>query len=235
LSPDQANAGRSVYFAKGPSHYHLTSMQKIGRNIYKINLTAVNEYGEALVDNIIPKSLYGDMVVTDPELNPNGDNTIVKIESLYDLWRVFGGAESEILTKNATLQASEASLDMLYYYVTNVGTIKNKDGELTQSNVDQPLRNYYVSIAASDSGVKRAVGNRNSNNIWYTEAKTKNGVTLLTTEIQANDISKSLDASHELEDDDDIKEQTQTMSTIAALGTEMLKVEEVYNAINLII
>jgi hypothetical protein len=50
------------------------------------------------------------------------------------------------------------------------------------------------------------VGNRNSNNIWHKESRHRGDVLLLTTTIQANDISKSLDASHELEDDDDIKE-----------------------------
>lgn len=237
LTPQQANGGQSVYFSKGSTHYHLTSITKVGRNIYKINAVPVNSFGEALADTAIPATLYSDLVVTDPELNPTGDPTIVKIESLYELWKVFGGAESETLSPTSGLLPSESSLDMLYYYVTNVGRIKETDEELEliQSNVEQPLRNYFVSIAASDSGVKRAVGNRNSNNIWYEESKNRGDVILLTTTIQANDISKSLDASHELEDDDDIKEQTQTASTISTLGHNIPTVDEVYNAMNLII
>lgn len=237
LTPQQANSGQSVYFAKGSTHYHLTSLTRVGRNMYKVNVTPVNQFGESLADTTIPSTLYSDIVVTDPELNPEGDPTIVRIESLYELWKVFGGAESETLSAVSGSLPSESSLNMLYHYVTNVGRIKNTEGELelTQSNVEQPLRDYFISIAASDSGVKRAVGNRNDNNIWHKESKNRGDVILLTTSIQANDISKSLDASHELEDDDDIKEQTQTASTISTLGHNIPTVDEVYNAMNLII
>ena len=61
------------------------------------------------------------------------------------------------------------------------------------------------------------------------------GLEYLTTVIQTNDISKSLDASHELDDESENKEQTQTMSTVASRGTNPELVEEMYNAIGNII
>ena len=69
------------------------------------------------------------------------------------------------MSPHSGLVYSEASLDLVYNYVVNVGYKKADavDGELIQDNFEQPLRKYFISIAASDSGVKRAVGNRNKN------------------------------------------------------------------------
>lgn len=153
FTPEQANNGKPVFFASGLHYYKLNKLTYKGNNTYDVTLKEVNEYGDELLDPYFS-----------PDLVQTQD---VKIESLYDLFKVLGGTESMSLNEDGKLSYSNASLQMLYNYVVNVGTVTDPNyTELNQSVVRQPLRDKFIAIAASNSGIKRGETNTNSKQVY---------------------------------------------------------------------
>lgn len=215
FTPKMANDGKDVYFAKGINYYKLVDMKYKGNNTYDLVIKIVDEYGGEYEDQTLP----GNIEVSD-----------VKINSLYDLYtKALGGIESMSLI-DGRLQYSEASLKMLYNYVTNIGEVIDPEaGVFTQETVYQPLRNYFYSMVASNSGIKRGETNTN-NEIIYQDNNP-----LLGFDVHTACFGKQLDAHHDVGVDSNTTEPTQTMAALATNGNTQEEAQETYRAISQVI
>lgn len=217
FTPEQANNGKPVFFASGLHYYKLNKLTYKGNNTYDVTLKEVNEYGDELLDPYFS-----------PDLVQTQD---VKIESLYDLFKVLGGTESMSLNEDGKLSYSNASLQMLYNYVVNVGTVTDPNyTELNQSVVRQPLRDKFIAIAASNSGIKRGETNTNSKQV-YTDSQLK----LLKSRIRTALFGAQMDVYHHIDNESESTEPTQTLAALATNGNTREEANKVYNAIASII
>lgn len=217
FTPAQANGGKSVYFATGMHYYRLNKLIYKGNNTYDISITEVNDHGEVLTEGLYPENLV--------------QTQNVKIDNLYSLFKVLGGTESMELDDLGILRYSDSSLQMLYNYVINIGTIENQDfDELDQSVVRQPLRDKFIAIAASNSGIKRGETNTNSKKV-YTDAE----LSLLFSKLKTALFGSQMDVYHAVSDESTATEPTQTLAALATNGNTREEANRVYNAIASII
>lgn len=120
---------------------------------------------------------------------------------------------------------------MLYNYVVNVGTITDPNyTELNQSVVRQPLRDKFIAIAASNSGIKRGETNTNSKQV-YTDSQLK----LLKSRIRTALFGAQMDVYHHIDSESESTEPTQTLAALATNGNTREEANKVYNAIASII
>lgn len=211
-TPQGMNDGKPVYFARGNGYYKLVDMEKVGLNEYNLSVVQVDEYGNE-IDGQIPFETEN-----------------VKIQSLYDLYtKALGGCESMTIDiQGDKLHYSENSLKMLYNYVTNVGEIIDDNADVfTQSTVRQPLRDYFIAMAVSNSGIKRGETNTNSENVYINS----NNDPLQTFTIRTALFGKQLDASHNIDDDSNVTEPKQTIAALATNGNTQEEAQETYKAI----
>lgn len=213
FTPQKANLGKPVYFSNGLHYYQILDMTYKGDNMYDFKIIEVNEYGEELVDQ--------------PVLDWASD---YEISNLFDLFTALGGTESMQKGENGKLEYSDDSLTMLYNYVVNVGEIIDENyDEFNQKTVRQPLREKFVAIAASDSGIKRGVTNLNSKKA-YTDNRE-----LLVSKIRTALFGKQMDAYHHIDEDSTATEPTQTLAALATNGNTRAEANQVYEAIASII
>ena len=214
FTPLQANDGQKVFFATGAHYYQLTRLTNIGENLYDITLKEVNEYGEELIDpNIIVPT------------------KAVPITNLYELFQVLGGVESMSLNESGKLEYSNASLKMLYNYVVNVGTVQNPDyKDLNQAVVRQPLRDKFIAIVASNSGIKRGETNTNGKAVYTDPNKS-----LLISKVKTAEFGAQMDVYHHIDNESEATEPTQTLAALATNGNTREEANKVYNAIATII
>ena len=141
------------------------------------------------------------------------------------MWEALGGLNSVELQDN-TLQPSENSINATFEYIVNVGTVNDpKARHYNQSTVDQPLRGRFIAIAANKSAIKRGACNINS----AKDAWTRQGP-LMTFTFNTSSFGVQLDANHH-SDLADVREMSQTISTLAALGYTSDIAEEAYQSI----
>ena len=213
--PQHANNGKSVYFASGLHYYKLNGFKRVAQNTYNIIITEVNKYGQELQDQIIP-----------PYLKTKN----VEIIDLYELFLALGGTESMSLNDEGILEYSDSSLNSLYGYVVNIGSI-NEDklkelGVYNQETVYQPLRDKFIAIAASDTGLKRGQTNLNSKDV-YTDAQKQ----LLTTQVNTALFRVQMDVFHNIGDSSESTEPRQTLAALATNGNTREEANDVYRAI----
>lgn len=149
----------------------------------------------------------------------------IEINSIYDIWTTFGGMNS-MERKNGTLEYSEASIEMTFEYIIGVGQYDNKSRHLNQQSVKQDLRNKFIGIAACKSAVKRGAANINTTeDAWETPDKA-----LSTFTINTASFGVQLDANHH-SDLADVREMSQTISTLASGGQTTNLAQHAYNSI----
>ncbi len=217
--PQMANNEKSIYFSHGLHYYKLNGFKKIGVNTYDIIITEVNKYGQELQEQIIP-----------PSLKINN----VKIIDIYGLFMALGGTESMSLNNEGILEYSDSSLNALYGYVINIGSV-NQDklkelGVYNQETVNQPLRDKFIAIVASDTLIKRGPTNINNKKIY-----TEKDLQLLTSKINTALFRVQMDVFHNIEDGSEATEPRQTLSALATNGNTREEANNVYRAIASII
>ena len=196
--------GGPVYMVDGFTYKRIAGIQKTGINTYSISYMEVDQYGK--------------------DLQPLETKENVVIDSIFRLWEEMGGLQSQILI-NGQLQAGERSIEATADYIFNVGNIIDSKGSYTQNNVRQPLRNKFIAIAANKSAVKRGAANVNQKDFAF---KTDQPLNYFT--INTSNFGIQLDANHHA-DLSDVREMSQTISAMAALGYTSDLAEEIYQSL----
>lgn len=213
-SIEAMSKGKGVFYQNGIYYYKILDIKNIGENTYDIVTSRVDRNGNRIVDeNGAPDVRHTTEVITD----------------LYKLWKILGGYNSKELI-DGVLQNSEQSLDILTEYVINTGsnTLSDNDTLINQDNIQQPLRNYFISIIANKSGVKRGATNVNNTDMWF------NNEPINYSEVDTSNFGIQLDANHE-SDMSEMSETTQTMSALASNGNAIREAQITYDQIAAII
>lgn len=217
FTPEMANGDNPVFFSTGLHYYQLKNLVYKGNNTYDITLKEVNNYGEEMLDPVYPPNLV--------------QTQNVQINNLYDLYKVLGGTESMAKQEDGQLGYSDNSLKMLYNYVINIGTVLDENyDKLDQSTVRQPLRDKFIAIAASDSGIKRGATNVNGKEVY-----TNKELQLLISKIRTALFGAQMDVYHHIDNESEATEPTQTLAALATNGNTREEANKVYNAISSII
>lgn len=197
-----------LYYSDGFNFYQIKSLEYLGENGYIIHQDQVSFTGKLLSQEV---------------------NKEVIIDSIYTLWEALGGVNS-LQLENGILENSENSIMATMQYIINIGTIRNRNSRrLDQQSVYQPLRNQFISICANKSAIKRGSANLNeAKDAWETDKP------LTTFTINTSCFGVQLDANHH-SDLADIREMSQTISTLACNGYTMDLAEEVYNSIGTLV
>ena len=196
---------QDLFYVDGLNYYKIVSITNSGEDSYTIGRQRVHYNGQPFNDQIEYSTKY--------------------ITTIYQLWEALGGLNSVELQDN-TLQPSENSINATFEYIVNVGTVNDpKARHYNQSTVDQPLRGRFIAIAANKSAIKRGACNINS----AKDAWTRQGP-LMTFTFNTSSFGVQLDANHH-SDLADVREMSQTISTLAALGYTSDIAEEAYQSI----
>lgn len=205
--------GKSIYVSDGFIFKEIAEIAKVPNtiNTYTVKTYVCDKNGNRLQkkDGTYFESL------SDP----------IEINSIYDIWTTFGGMNS-MERKNGTLEYSEASIEMTFEYIVGVGRYDNKSRHLNQQSVKQDLRDKFIGIAACKSAVKRGAANINTTkDAWETPTKA-----LSTFTINTASFGVQLDANHH-SDLADVREMSQTISTLASGGQTTNLAQHAYNSI----
>ena len=193
-----------IYIHDGFEYKKIVRIIKTGFNEYQIDYDKVDERGRFL--------------------EKGASKTGVKIDSIYSLWEALGGIHSASLSDSGKIELSEASIDATFQYIINVGT-SDDSGIYNQKHVNQPLRNRFIAIAANKSAVKRGATNINtSKSAWESDSD------LSYFTINTACFGIQLDANHH-SDMADVREMSQTISALAALGRTTHLAEQAYTSI----
>lgn len=208
---------KNMYFSDGFSYYKILSLRRVDGYNYDLEIQKVNEKGK-------------------PTKDFNGKSVIVhkpvQISTIAHLWQALGGINSMELV-DGILENSEASIEATFKYIINVGTLQDGDPRhIDQSNVDQPLRHLFKAIAANKSSIKRGAANINTaEKAWAPiNPNDPSTYTLRSFTINTSCFGIQLDANHHA-DMSDVREMSQTISTLAGNGYTMDLAEQAYNAI----
>lgn len=209
--------GKGLYESDGFTFYQILEIKPYENNRYIVKKRQSKYNGD-------PVQYKSDNGVIE-----NIKEELVEINSIFDLWEALGGTRSLEL-QNRELVNSEGSIEATFQYIINVGEkIKQNIRYPNQSNIKQPLRNAFIGIAVNKSAVKRGAANLNTtHNVWETN------VPLNTFTINTSCFGVQLDANHHA-DLGEIREMTQTISTLATLGYTANLAEEAYNTIGLLV
>ena len=146
----------------------------------------------------------------------------IKINSLYDLWNAFGGANSQDLI-NGKLDFSETSFDVATTYTINVGTFR--DGDYVK---DFPLKSKMYSMVVRPSAQKVGKTNVNTLKEFYELDELGNfKYDTLSLTSSTKNFGIQLDPAHEA-DESDLTEPTQVISGAASSGNASEIVDEMY-------
>lgn len=216
--------GQTLYIRKGFNYYRIDSIKNVDINQYKIVYVPVNLDGS-------------DMQITNPktgmqEMAPE-QSEIKNINSIYSLWETLGGLNSyELNPSSGELESSENSIKATFKYIIFAGSRKSRNfGSISQNTVNQPLRDKFIAIAANKSAVKRGQANINPSKIaWIKPKKGEPETPLAYFTINTQCFGVQLDANHH-SDLADVREMSQTISTLAALGRTADLAQQAYNEI----
>lgn len=204
----QSMLGRNLYFQDGLRYYRFSSLTNNGGNNYTISMVEVDQQGFPVSNKTTTKE--------------------VTVNNLYDLWKVYGGMQSMDLV-DGSLIFSESSLDAVYQHIIYCGN-RLKEGT-SQDSIYQPLRDKFINVLCNQGAMKRGAANINSANKVYNPTDTTE---LQTFKYVTNNYGIQLDANH-LADMEDIREMSQTISTIATLGYTSDMAQTVYDEIGSLI
>lgn len=210
LSSPGALLGRSIYIRDGFDFKRIVSLEKVDgqENTYIINYEFVDAKGN--------------------KLNRDNEPKTVVIDSIYNLWSALGGVNSYDLVDHE-MQESEASIEATFEYIINVGektdAFNKADGLYTQKTIRQPLRDKFIAIAANKSAIKRGSCNLNSADEAWRSEKELNYMT-----INTSCFGVQLDANHHA-DLAEVREMSQTISALAALGYTSDLADQAYESI----
>ena len=213
LSIPSTLVDKPIYISSGLQYYNLVNIIKEpgASNTYTITKIECDSKGVKL------KDASGNFII----VKEQG----VKIDTIYSLWEALGGLNSMEL-ENGQLEPSELSIDATFQYIVNVGTVKDaKATHFSQKNVRQPLRDKFIAIAASKSALKRGAANINtSKDAWESDES------LASFKVNTSSFGIQLDANHHA-DLSDVREMSQTISTLASGGNTSMIAQQAYKSI----
>lgn len=197
---------KNMYVRQGLDYAQITTLDRNEDGSYEVTYQPVTDSGKTIGEAF---------------------SKTVNINTIYDLWEALGGIDSYELS-NGKLAPSENSIDATFEYIIRVGQltddIENIE-HISQSNLFQPLRNKFTAIAVFQGAVKRGSANLN-----FVEDVFNSDSELHHAKFNTVSFGKQLDANHH-SDQADIREMTQTISTLAANGHTYHLAEEAYNEI----
>lgn len=205
---------KSMYISDGLDYYQIEGLWKLEEaNTYELELVKVGFNGDIKLDK------DGNRLTT---------TKFVEIRSIYDLWEALGGVNSMSLI-DGELQPSEASIEAAFQYIINTGSVIDPSRRYDQNNVRQPLRDKFIGIVANKSAVKRGASNINTaKSAWETDSP------LTTFIINTANFGIQLDANHHT-DLSEVREMSQTISTLASSGRTAHLADEAYAAIGALV
>lgn len=213
---------KRMFVSDGFVNWMIAGIKKIGYNQYEITKFEVNQKGEMVdITGRVVKRTGGQL---SGEYSKSTE--IVQIDSIYALWQAMGGIHSMELV-DGYLEPSESSIDATFEYIINVGNKKSEGTprHWSQSTIHQPLRNRFIAICANKSAIKRGAANINTSKDAWSSNKSLNYFT-----INTSCFGVQLDANHHA-DMADVREMSQTISTLAGNGYTMEVAEQAYNSI----
>lgn len=147
------------------------------------------------------------------------------INSLFELWLVMGGLDSQSLDADGLLQYSEISHHAVVGFMNQVSVKREKADrfDLSQNAYIQPLKDMMIGYLANNSAVKNGAANRNSSERWYDEKK------LAYMTLSTNGLGIQMDADHDVEELATMTEFSQVISALESGGNLHKFSKQVYN------
>lgn len=202
--------GTKLISREGFKYYQYVSLQKIdGENQYIITKQEVDPKTGRAIGNAF----------TEPP---------VTLDSIWAIYKAFNGINCCEFTKGS-MKYSENIMEFLYQLVWRVGNKIDKNGEISQTNIHQPLRSKFTGILATLSSNKRGASNIVSSKAW-----TDPNIKLSTSEIELACGGKQLDAEHHA-DGSSITKGTQLIQVLAQKGYTYELVSDLYDGLNKLI
>lgn len=203
--------GQDLYAREGFKYYKYVSIKSSGNNdnTYTVQRQEVDSTGK-FIQNDTPYT--------------------ITINNLFDIYSNLGGQNAMELT-SSKLEYSENIMDVLSQFVINCGDFKRDlkgdqiSNEVSQSNIDQPLRDYFVGILATEGSNKRGIANMVSGQAWYDD-----DIPLSSYHVEIATGGEQLSAEHEATDSE-ITKGTQLMQVLTQKGYTAELVENLYKSI----
>lgn len=147
------------------------------------------------------------------------------INSLYELWQVMGGMDSQEV-KDGFMQDSESSNFAVVGFMN--ATLFPKPGttdrmDITQNSYDQPLKDMMIGYLTNNSAMKNGAVNRNSEEKWHNE----DSLTYMT--MDSRNLGIQMDADHDVEEAATMTEFSQVIAALEAGGNLHKYSKQVYS------
>lgn len=154
------------------------------------------------------------------------NNKLHTVDSLYELWEVFGGMYSKSII-NGKLNYSEASISLITNFVINYGEQleESEYGVQDARRYNQPLKEMFIGCAVMASAIKRGAGNVNPLSSLYS----KDG-NLSYIQVGTQYYGKQQDSDHTA-DEAEASEPSQVITALDINGYNHEIVKEIFEAI----
>lgn len=196
------------YLFDGVNYIHRYNLNKNKNGTYSYNEETVNEYGEVIKKEELPKEVI---------LNNN-----------YDLYLLFGAEQSVSFNQDGKLsnlnEHGEQSNKLLAYAMNMVGYAKDPNNVISQADIKQPLKNAQAHYLVTSGAIKKGIANVNPLSSF------KSNAPLAYQTIKLGFSGIQLDKTHET-DDSEVSALTQVTNALCAKGYTESQAREVYNAL----
>lgn len=204
---------QDIYFEKDGKYYHRKINSYLGGNRYSITTTEVDIEGDTLttIDD------QGKTVI-------NAITTELEVNSNYDVWNMFGGANSMELA-NGELKYSEISIHQTARAANNYGIVKEGINKVRSAeDVDQPMKRSDIHYMPTVGAIKQGACNINPASCFYG----KNELNFM--QVKMLQAGIQLDKEHHA-DNSELSLMTQVISAACANGYSKGAAQKLYNAI----
>lgn len=204
---------QDIYFEKDGKYYHRKINSYLGGNRYSITTTEVDIEGDTLttIDD------QGKTVI-------NAITTELEVNSNYDVWNMFGGANSMELA-NGELKYSEISIHQTARAANNYGIVKEGINKVRSAeDVDQPMKRSDIHYMPTVGAIKQGACNINPASCFYGKHE------LNFMQVKMLQAGIQLDKEHHA-DNSELSLMTQVISAACANGYSKGSAQKLYNAI----
>lgn len=196
------------YLFDGVNYIHRYNLNKNADGTYSYNEEIVNEYGEVIKKEELPKEVT---------LNNN-----------YDLYLLFGAEQSVSFNKDGKLsnlnEYGEQSNKMVAYAMNMVGHAENPNNVISQADIEQPLKNASAHYLVTEGAIKKGIANVNP----LSSFESNEPLSYQTIKLGFSGLQ--LDKTHEAEESE-ISMLTQVTNALCARGYTESQAKEVYDAL----
>ena len=202
---------KQVYFKGKDGLYYEAVIEPVENkvNTYKRRIRRVSEYGTVR-----------------EEFRDELENDTVKewvVNSNYQLWQLFGGAQSLALNSKGKLAPSNTSVENVVVAMNNCSNERNSNAK-TQDDLWQPLKMVDVHYVATAGAVKQGGANINSNSKYHNDEDYD------IQQIKLYQIGIQLDKEHHA-DEAELSLMTQVIAACAAKGYTFESAVKLYDAL----